>query len=366
RKAGAVFHAAHAQRTSSEDMHLISVGGIAGIALIMLGFFRSPRMLALCGASIATGLAVGTACTVALFGEIHLLVLVFGASLMGEAADYSIQLTTAKIQAKARSGWEHAVLPALRMALLTSKAGYAAMCLAQLPFLAQMGFFALTGMLGAYSLVRFGGKMALGQGNPGQIPNAMHRMSERLSIFSKRLGWKSMAGASMIALLGVIISIKVTPIDDPAALITRPADLMQDERIIREATGSGYAQQFILINPAEGTDEACLGLAEQIIPTLLSMRDSGQIGDFATLARIIPSAARQDANLAAHREAIGNQSQKLQAMLGQLGLSAGELRMLPPKDDLSLDKFLESNAATPFRHLRVVADGKVAHLVTFY
>ncbi|MFP3624391.1 MMPL family transporter, partial [Burkholderia sp. SIMBA_051] len=62
-----------------------------GIALLMLWIFRSPRLIALGFVSTGLGILCALAATLLIFGKLHLLTLVFGASLIGEAVDYSIQ-----------------------------------------------------------------------------------------------------------------------------------------------------------------------------------------------------------------------------------------------------------------------------------
>lgn len=86
------------------------------------------------------------------FGQIYLLTLVFGAALLGEAVDYSIQYLTAR--ANAGSRWDAAaglrrVRPALLLALATSLLGYALLAGVPFPALRQMAVFAMSGMLAA-------------------------------------------------------------------------------------------------------------------------------------------------------------------------------------------------------------------------
>jgi predicted exporter len=90
-RTGAVFYADAARRASEGDVHRIGIWSACGIALLMLWIFRSPRLIALGFLSTAIGIGCALAATMAVFGQLHLLTLVFGASLIGEAVDYSIQ-----------------------------------------------------------------------------------------------------------------------------------------------------------------------------------------------------------------------------------------------------------------------------------
>ncbi|NDH60178.1 MAG: hypothetical protein EBY18_00695 [Alphaproteobacteria bacterium] len=76
-------------------------------------------------------------------------------SLIGESADYSIQLVSAKLSDDEERvpGWLGRVLPGLGMALGTSLLGYAAMTLVPLPSIRQIAVFALTGLATAFVTV---------------------------------------------------------------------------------------------------------------------------------------------------------------------------------------------------------------------
>jgi predicted exporter len=366
RKAGAVFHAAHAQETSRRDLELISLGSILGIGAVMLGLFRSPRMLLLCLASIAIGLVTGSAATLAAFGEIHMLVLVFGASLMGEAADYSIQVTVARIGAGDDRDWLAKILPGLRLAILTSVAGYAAMCLAPLPFLGQMGLFALAGLLGAFSFVRFVGPRVLGAKPPGSIPAQMTWLSGLAKRLYESLGTLAIVTGYGLAALGIVISAQVDTVDDATCLIPRLPDLVEDEERLRLATGTGYSQRFLMVCPEEGTDEACLRATESILPQLNELRDSGKLGEYACLARIVPSEKRQNELMAEHNAAMDGQASRIEKVLAQNGLAEALVHLAPPTQKMRVDDFLKSQASAPFRHLRVAHEGRVIHLIVIY
>ncbi|WP_256251342.1 MMPL family transporter, partial [Burkholderia ubonensis] len=90
-RTGAVFYAQAARASAERDVHVIGAVSLGGIALLLLSVFRTPRLLVLAFASTAFGIVCALATTLAVFGKLHLLTLVFGVSLIGEAVDYSIQ-----------------------------------------------------------------------------------------------------------------------------------------------------------------------------------------------------------------------------------------------------------------------------------
>ena len=89
-KAGVILHAGAAGAQASREMSTIGVGSLIGIVLLMWLTFRSPRPIALILLSIGIGFLGALSISLLLFERIHLLTLVFGASLIGVAQDYGI------------------------------------------------------------------------------------------------------------------------------------------------------------------------------------------------------------------------------------------------------------------------------------
>ena len=152
-RTGAVFYAAAARSASEQELHRIGIVSTLGIALLMLWVFRSPRFLLLGFLSTGIGIVFALAATMLVFGKLHLLTLVFGASLIGEAVDYSIQYFVRHLGADGQDAQRSArdVRPALPVALATSLLGYAILVGVPFPALRQIACFALAG-LGASSV----------------------------------------------------------------------------------------------------------------------------------------------------------------------------------------------------------------------
>lgn len=151
-RTGALFYAAAARAGAEHDVHLVGWVSSIGIALLLLWAFRSPGPLLLAFLSTLVGVIAATTITLLIFGKIYLLTLVFGAALLGEAVDYSIQYLTAR--ANAGEHWQpRAGLRQVRMALLlalgTSLLGYGLLGMVPFPALRQMACFAMSGMLAA-------------------------------------------------------------------------------------------------------------------------------------------------------------------------------------------------------------------------
>jgi predicted exporter len=119
----------------------------------MLAVFRSVRPILLGVMTVAIGLATAFTAVVLTYRELHLITLVFGASLIGEAIDYSIQYFA--IHAGSGRDWEPgralaAVRPGLTLALATSLLGYIALWLTPFSAISQIALFALVGLVAAW------------------------------------------------------------------------------------------------------------------------------------------------------------------------------------------------------------------------
>ena len=356
---GGAFHAAAAQGSARRDVDLIGIGSLLGILLLMLGVFRSPRMLGLCLGSIVVGLVAGMAATLGAFGGIHLLTLVFGASLLGEAADYSIQLTAARLSRPHDPDWRKAVMPGLTLALGTSLLGYAATTLIPLPLVRQIGVFALVGIGASYLFVRFLGPAFLGDTAPGKVPAVFGRMAEGIEALSGRIHLRHRVAAAALAAAGAVWTAFLPADDDIRSLVNRPADLVASESRMAAITGNRPSTVFILLRPEERTDDACLALAEKTLARLEEMRTAGVVDRWQSLAQLVPSMGRQALHATAHAKAWDEEGPALTEALDELGLAVER----SPTPALEIEKLLELDIATPFRALRLEGTDGPAHLI---
>ncbi len=94
-----------------------------------------------------------------LFERIHLLTLVFGASLIGGAQDYGSYFLCHRLGADRQSLDSYQLLrrllPALALALVTTVIGYLALALTPFPGLRQMAVFSALGLIFAWLTVVF-------------------------------------------------------------------------------------------------------------------------------------------------------------------------------------------------------------------
>ena len=157
--AGVILYAAAAGAQASQEVSTIGFGSILGIIVLMWVTFHSLKPIALIMLSIGIGCLGALSVCWLLFERIHLLTLVFGASLIGGAQDYGTYFLCNRIapDTSALDSWQllRRLLPALVLTLVTTVIGYMGLALTPFPGLRQMAVFSALGLIFAWLTVVF-------------------------------------------------------------------------------------------------------------------------------------------------------------------------------------------------------------------
>lgn len=358
-RAGALFFAEAARSSAERDVELIGAGSLIGIVLLMLAVFRSVRPLALGLLTVLTGLGAAVSVTVLAHGEVHVLTLVFGASLIGEAIDYSIQYFS--LYAGAGPQWEPkrglaAVRAGLTLALATSALGYGALMLMPFPAVRQIALFALAGLVAAYLSVLLLLPELLKRPYAGDIGRISGPASRLLEWWIARVGPKP-AAAIVLALVVLCVPgwLQLRADDDVRALSSRPAALLEQEARIRSLTGVELGARFFVVEAA--TAEAALQAEERLTARLRLLVETGELAHYQAVSSFVPSAARQEENRQLLRKNLGLEGQGLAEKFRQIGLksaAAGDLAAAYRESEgrlLTPQAWVASPTAAAFRHL---------------
>ncbi|ANB73580.1 hypothetical protein AYM40_15365 [Paraburkholderia phytofirmans OLGA172] len=358
-RTGAVFYAESARSASEHEVHLIGVASLCGIALLMMWVFRSPRLLLLGFVSTALGIVCALAVTMLMFGQLHLLTLVFGASLIGEAVDYSIQYFV--VYLGAGRDWDsrrgaHAVRPALTVALATSLLGYAILTWVPFPALKQIACFAMAGIVTAFASVLWL-LPALLTRPPRRSPQRVFAGAARvLTVWHRTIGGKR---AWFVAALLLIVAIpgwlRLTSDDDIHLLIQRDPSLVAQEDKVRAAVGVDNSAQFFVVRGE--TPEIVLERAEALGAKLDGLNGTAnKVGDYQSVAQFVPSAKQQDEDRALLAQHVFNDPAALRATLLQAGFKdevadAWLAAYAKPQPPLTVDTWLATPWSQPYKHL---------------
>ena len=144
-----VFAVASRAAIKGEVVRLSTLG--AGlIAVLLLAAYRSLAALILGMLPVASGALAGVAAVALGYGTVHGITLGFGVTLIGEAVDYSIYLFIQRTVL-----WQLWVWPTIRLGVLTSICGFAALLPSSFPGLAQLGLYSIAGLEAAALVTRF-------------------------------------------------------------------------------------------------------------------------------------------------------------------------------------------------------------------
>jgi len=332
---GAALFAAEARSTSEAEINLIGTVSMIAVIVLMLGAFGTLRHLLLSGVVITAGTAVAMATTLALYGKLHLMTLVMGSGLIGVAIDYSTHLFASQLHEG--QDWDvqktlATIHPGIRMGLLTTLLGYAALAALPFPGLRQIAFFSSTGLIGAYFTVLWCVPLFVRRpmqpGFNGFLPLTARLFKSYARILSgKRLAFL-LIGLSVLTLPGLT---RLNADDDIHQLIQPSPALLQDEALIRTLTGQGNSQQFFLLEAQSET--ALLQLGQALGNKLDVLKVRGDISGYQSLAPLLPTPEQQQEN---HRLQVTTLTGIGRTLLINAGL----------RDDLT-ERYLTAAQSTP-------------------
>ncbi|WP_454826231.1 MMPL family transporter [Paraburkholderia xenovorans] len=358
-RTGAVFYAEAARSASEHEVHLIGIASLCGIALLMMWVFRSPRLLLLGFVSTALGIVCALAVTMLIFGKLHLLTLVFGASLIGEAVDYSIQYFVVYLGAQrdwdARRG-ARAVRPALSVALATSLLGYAILTWVPFPALKQIACFAIAGITTAFASVLWLLPALLTRA-PKRSPQRVFAGAARvLAVWHRTIGGKrAWFVAALLLLLAIPGWLRLSSDDDIHLLIQRDPVLVAQEDKVRAAVGVDNSAQFFVVRGE--TPELVLQRAEALGTKLDALNGTAnKVGSYRSVAQFVPSAKQQNEDRALLAQHVFGDRAALRATLLQAGFKdevadAWLAAYAKPQAPLTVDTWLAAPWSQPYKHL---------------
>src|SRR5207237_5847234 len=223
------------------------------------------------------------------FGMVHGITLGFGTTLIGEAVDYSIYLFVQRDTDRDDDGVAR-FWPTVRLGVLTSIAGFAALLFSGVSGLAQLGVYSIAGLAAAALVTRF----VL----PNLLPAGFRiRDISPLGVRLARAIGAVPRGRWLVAILAVaaaaILLAHRGKLWDPRIESLNPisrADRALDVKL-REGLGATDARHVIAVRGADA--EAALRAAERMGEKLEALAAQGRIGGYESPARFLPSAQVQ-------------------------------------------------------------------------
>ncbi len=351
-RAGVVFHADAGTRSAQKEISTIGVGSLIGIFALIIWVFRAIYPLLLSFLSIATGVATGYVSCLYAFGEVHILTMVFGASLIGVSIDYAFHYFTGRCYASRDDSSfvvMGRVLPGILAGLITSVIAYLGLSIAPFPGLRQMAIFSATGLVAAFLTVwLLFPSVTL---NVRQQPLSLlscRRYIHWWQDLKLRMWWCIPLGLFIVSGCWML-----SADDDIRQLQSLSPDVVEQEEDLKKISGQKGGGQFFLI---EGDSSAQVLMREEVLaPHLKLLQDAGDIASFQRISAYVPSPRQQQSNY----ELVMNELYQpyLKNYFEEIGFidkEAEDLYQLMKSNmnnPLDVDEWLASSASLPWRYL---------------
>ncbi len=282
--------------TIKSQVSRLSIIGVGLIATLLLLVYRSFTALALGLLPVISGALAGIAAVSLGFGSVHGITLGFGTALIGEAVDYSIYLFVQSEHGDSdQQIWIKRFWPTIRLGVLTSIFGFASLMLSGFPGLAQLGAYAIAGLVTAASVTRFVLPHLL------PVKFRIHDVSAigaHLSDWVRRAATLRWAAALLLLVACAVVVLHRSSLWNDSIASLSPvsqADVALDTRLRADMGAPDVRYLVVVSGPSQ---EAVLNSAEQVSTLLRTQVDQGALAGFESPSRYLPSSAAQRARQA--------------------------------------------------------------------
>jgi predicted exporter len=294
RLSGPGVFAAEARHNIQHEVLRLSVLSTMLIGALLLAVYRSVTLLALGFLPVVSGAVAGVAAVALGFDAVFGITLGFGVTLIGEAVDYSVYLFVQSAHTDpdgtAARSWQQARWPTVRLGMLTSVCGFAALLPAQFPGLAQLGLYSVAGLIGAALVTRFVLPALLPASATLHVPA---RLTGRIASCVERAR-RLRAALWLVALASVLVlALHRAPLwnQELSALSPLPEDQQSLDGTLRADLGAPDVRDLIVVDGE--TPEAALQGAEAVDVRLDALVAAGTIAGYESPSRYLPSQALQ-------------------------------------------------------------------------
>lgn len=366
--AGGPLYAAAGRAQAMAESTWIGSIALAGIVLVLLLALRRVRAL-LAFVPVAVGLLTGAVACVAVFGSIHVLTLVIGASLIGVAVDFPMHWLGKSYGMPDWRAWPalRRVLPGLSISLAASLVGYIALAFTPFPALTQTAVFSAAGLLGAYACTVCQLPAWMNGWQPRPWPPLLRAADAALRLRERLAGQRVLLVVGALALSAATVGgiSRLVIQDDLRQWLSLPAPLLQQARQIGEITGFTPTSQFFLVRGAN--PDELLRRQAQVANKLDALVKRGDLAGYNALSQLV-SPAEDQRELGQRLAALAQQPQVWKP-LTDLGIPFDavqhELQALAALPTLSIDAALQGPLAERWRAQWLgVHGGEAAGMVT--
>jgi len=292
---GTILFSNFGTQSAKQEISTIGVGSTLGLIFLVWFGFRSLRPLATEFIAVSTGSFVAFAVTHWVFGEIHLMTLVFGASLIGVCVDFSFYFMAMQSQHRKLGGFQilKPLLPSLFMGLMTTLVAYIFLSFTPFPGFKQIAVFSIVGLTAAWisSVLLLPRLPAL---NAQPAIRALSWIGQARLWFQQRAKIRYGLIVAILA-VGTVSLFYLKSNDDIRNLQGMDASLKQQDQAVREQFGQQQSSDYFVVRAASANEMQ--QQEQQLIGHLQQLQSQGKISAFQALGQWIPPLAEQQKNV---------------------------------------------------------------------
>ncbi len=341
---GTLAFASEGTQSARQEISTIGVGSTIGLIVLVLFGFRSIRPLFTEFIAIGSGLIMAIALTYLIFGEIHLMTLVFGASLIGVCVDFSFYFMAIQSVRRDESGLLvlRPILSGLFIGLMTTLLAYLFLSFTPFPAFKQISVFSIVGLSAAW----ISSVLLLPRLPPLNTQFAV-KVLRPIAMMRAFFMQRDRARYTLISVAIVFSAIGLTQLkfnDDIQNLQSMDVSLKQNDRLIRQTFAEEQAQDFLIIHV---DDQAKLAQSEQtVISKLDQLLSDGKISAYQAIGQWFDPATIQN-NIQRLQQI---PKQDLVAYAKQMGLDSAQVlawqRDLASQPTLNMTQFQQHPLAS--------------------
>ncbi len=300
---GAVFAAA-SKADAERESKLMSTAGLLLTFALLLWVFRSARVFWLT-LPLAAGMLAGLAAALLVFGEVHILTIVIGTSLVGMLVDFPLHWLAPSVFGTAAHryalsdgpGWQaepamRHVLPTFAVSLLITVAGYAFLWFTPLPVLRQTAVFSGFALLGAFGATVLWLPPLFARYQAKSVPftglvERLYSLSARMKIRLHRRGWWLVGG--ILLAVGLWRS---NWHDDIRQWVNMPPAMLAEAQKIGELSGTDFGSRYLVVEA--GSEDELLRKNAEVGRALQPLAAQQKLAGIQSLDQwLLPAAEQQ-------------------------------------------------------------------------
>jgi len=319
-RSGVIEHALKATSIAEDEMQRVGLGSLFCVAVLILLVFPGARPILGLVMTLVSGLLAGVAGCLLVFGNIHLLTLISGGSLIGVAVDYSFHFLAHFHYGKRQTARQtlHLIKGALWLGLITSLVSFSGLLGSGFPGLQQIAVFSSVGLFVALLSVLITYPFFFST-TPQKIPSLANRLVGK---------WTALWRITSPRTSAIVVSLMLGAF----AVVTLPHLEFQDDirllnfsqvdrpsiSALQKVTGGVVASQFFLVR---GPDmPTILQREEQLFPALLKAKKQDEITGLIMISRFLPSPSRQQENRQLVQKFLNQERAPIDRLAGMIGL----------------------------------------------